>query len=171
MQAVDDAWALGVLARPDSPAFSAVARWWRKRPAARQALEAAMTSTARNGASAADAAIALLGGDPPMAPRDKRLQAVLAGATPAKRAELVQAMCIHGASLSVLAPQLEQLMPSADPQVTQSLLGIAGWLKSPKAHAFLRALLPRIVDEELRTEIEEELGTSPAPFWVDWAEG
>jgi hypothetical protein len=171
MEALDDAWALGVLSRPDSPVFSAVARWCRKRPAARPALEAALASSARKGASAVDAAIALLGADPPITPRDKRLAAVLAGAAPAKRAELVQAMCVHGASLTVLTPHLEQLMPSSDPMVTQALLGVPSWLKGPKAHALLRALLPRVVDEELKSEIEQELGAQPAPFWVDWAEG
>jgi hypothetical protein len=171
MQALDDAWALAILARPEAPAFTAAARSWRKSSAARPALEAALSSPARGGASAVDAAIALLGADPPLAPRDKRLASVLGAATPVKRAELVQAMCVHGASLSVLAPHLEELLVSSDASVTQSLLGVPAWLKSSRAHTLLRAVLPRVIDEELRGEIEEELGAQPAPYWVDFAEG
>jgi hypothetical protein len=171
MQALDDSWALSVLARPEAPAFTVAARSWRKSLAARPALEAALSSSARGGASAVDAAVALLGADPPLAPRDKRLAAVLSSAAPVKRAELVLAMCIHGASLSLLAPHLEELMTSTDPAVTQSLLGVPAWLKSPRAHALLRSVLPRVVDEELRSEIEQELGAQPAPYWVDFVEG
>jgi hypothetical protein len=171
MQALDDSWALSVLARPEAPAFTVAARSWRKSLAARPALEAALSSSARGGASAVDAAVALLGADPPLAPRDKRLAAVLSAAAPAKRAELVLAMCVHGASLTLLAPHLEELMPSTDPAVTQSLLGVPAWLKSPRAHALLRCVLPRVVDEDLRAEIEQELGAQPAPYWVDFVEG
>jgi hypothetical protein len=96
---------------------------------------------------------------------------VLSSAAPVKRAELVLAMCIHGASLSLLAPHLEELMTSTDPAVTQSLLGVPAWLKSPRAHALLRSVLPHVVDEELRSEIEQELGAQPAPYWVDFVEG
>jgi hypothetical protein len=171
MKGLDEAWALSVLGRPEAPAFTAVARCLRKSELARPALEAALSSRARDGASAVDAAIALLGGEPPLSPRDKRLSAVLASANPAKRAELVQAMCVHGAPLSVLAPHLEELLVSNDPAVTQTLLGVPVWLKSSRAHALLRAVLPRVLDAELRAEIEQELGAQPEPYWVDFAEG
>jgi hypothetical protein len=164
---LDDAWALGALARPESPIFTVAARAWRKSGAIRGALEAALGSPARGGVTQAEAAIALLWADPPLRPRDRRLAAVLAAAPLAKRAELVHAMCIHGAPLAQLAPHIEELLTSADAGVTQALIGIAHWLQSPKGHALLRTALPRVVDAELRADIEEELGACEAPYWVE----
>jgi hypothetical protein len=67
----------------------------------------------------------------------------------------------------VVAPHLESLLTSSDAHVTSALVGVALWLKSPKAHALLRAVLPRVVDAELRADIEEELGEPVAPFWAE----
>jgi hypothetical protein len=164
---LDDRWALGALARPESPVFAVAARAWRGEAAIRAALDAALTSTARGGASAAQAAIGLLHGDPPLSPRDRRLLAVLDGAGAAERAELVHALCMHGAPLSVVGGHLDELLASTDPGVTGALIGVALWLKSPKGRALLRAALPRVVDFELRADIEEVLGTAAAPYWAD----
>jgi hypothetical protein len=156
---LDEAWVLGALARPASPIFAVAARAWRRDPGVRASLESAMASTARGGASAVQAAISLLHGEPGLSPRDRRLGAVLASAAPPQRAELVHAMCMHGAPLAVVASHLEELLVSSDPNVSGALLGIAVWLKSSKARALLRSLLPRIVDLELRTDIEDALAT------------
>jgi len=165
--ALTDAWALAALAHPESPLFSVAARAWHRSPEVRPALEAALASAAREGISAAEAAVALLHGDPPMSPRDRRLTAVLAGALAPWRAELVHAMAMRGAPLPALAPHLEKLLTSPEPEVTQPLQGIAIWLKSPRARTLLRSVLPRVVDGELRAEIEEELGAAPEPYWVE----
>jgi|SRR5579884_1090653 len=165
--ALDDRWALAALARTDSPIFAVAARTWRHDGAVRAALEAALSSTARGGASAVQAAVALLHGEPRLSPRDRRLAAVLQSAAPADRAELLYAMCMRGAPLSVTAPHLEELLVSADPGVTGALVGVALWLKSPRARALLRRLLPRVADVELRADIEEALGTSPASYWAE----
>jgi hypothetical protein len=164
---LEDAWALAALARPESALFAVVARAWRKSSVIRGALEEALASPARGGASAAEAAVALLDGEPPLAPRDRRLPAVLAGAPPPQRAALVFAMCVRGAPFSLVAPHLEGLLTSSDACVTSALVGVALWLKTPKAHALLRAVLPRVVDAELRADIEEELGEAVAPFWAE----
>jgi hypothetical protein len=156
---LDEAWVLGALARPSSPIFAVAARAWRRDPGVRASLESAMTSKARGGASAVQAAISLLHGDPGLSPRDRRLGAVLASAGAPERAELVHAMCMHGAPLSVVGPHLEELLVSSDPNVSGPLVGIGVWLKSPKARALLRSLLPRVVDLELRTDIEDALAT------------
>ncbi|HEX4446664.1 MAG TPA: hypothetical protein VH044_08010, partial [Polyangiaceae bacterium] len=158
-QMLDDGWALAALARPESPIFAVAARAWRRDASARPALEGALTSTARGGASAVQAAIALLHGDPALSPRDRRLAAVLGWAGPAHRAELVHAMCMHGAPLPQVGPHLEELLASADPNVSGALIGVAVWLRSSKAKALLRAVLPRVVDLELRADIEEGLAT------------
>ena len=164
---LEDSWALSELARPQSALFAVVARAWRKSNAVRAALEAALASGARAGSSAAEAAVALLDGEPALSPRDKRLPAVLVGAPPPQRASLVFALCVRGAPFALVAPHLEHLLTSSDARVTSALVGVALWLKSAKAHALLRTVLPRVVDAELRADIEEELGEPVTPFWAE----
>jgi hypothetical protein len=164
---IDDSWAFGALAKPESPIFAVVARVWRAEGSVRTALDRALGSPARQGASAAQAAIALLHGEPGLSPRDRRLPPILAAAAPVERAELVYAMCVHGAPLAIAAQHLHELMVSPDPEVTRALVGIAAWLKSPKGRALLRDVLPQVVDFELRADIEEALGTGPAPYWAE----
>jgi hypothetical protein len=166
---IDDGWALAAVEKTDSPIFAVAARVWRAEGPGpvRAALERALASPARAGASAAQAAIALLHGEPGLSPRDRRLPGVLAAAAPVDRAELIYAMCVHGAPLAVAAHHLQELMISPDPEVTRALVGIAVWLKSPKARALLRDVLPRVVDFELRADVEEALGTGPAPYWAE----
>jgi hypothetical protein len=165
--ALDDAWARAALGRPGSPLFVAVARTWRGSPSVRAQLEAALASPARNGASAAEAAIALLASEPPWSPRDRRLPSVLASAPPPERAELLSVMCVRGASFAAVAPHLEPLLTSSDPCVTERMQGLVAWLKSPKLESLLRQALPRVVDVELRAEIAERLGEGPASYWAD----
>ncbi len=165
--ALDDAWAEAVLSRPEKPIFAVAARAWRGASAIRPALEAAMGSRARGGASAVDAAIALLESDPGLSPRDRRLAAILESAMPAHRAELVYAMCARGAPFSSLARHLEELLVSPDPLVAGALLGVSAWLTSPKARALLRAVAPRIVDFDLRADVEETVGAVASPYWAE----
>jgi hypothetical protein len=164
---LDDGWARGALARPESSIFAVAARAWRGEAVIRSSLDAALTSRARAGASAAQAAIGLLHGEPRLSPRDRRLSAILESAAGPERAELVHALCMHGAPLSLVGPHLDELLASADPSVTSALIGVAVWVKSPKGRALLRAALPRVVDFELRADIEDVLGTAPAPFWAE----
>lgn len=164
---VGDEWALAAVADPESSSFAVAARAWPSVPAIRAALEAALRSPARKGASAVVAALVLLGADPPLSPRDKRLPAVLAGATEPDRAELVHALCVRGASFGLVGPHLEALLTSPDRNVTEPLIGIAVWLRTPKGRALLRAALPRIVDPDLRSDIEETLGGAQARYWAE----
>ncbi len=156
---LDEAWVLAALARPASPIFAVAARAWRRDPGVRASLESAMASNARGGASAVQAAISLLHGEPGLSPRDRRLGAVLASAAAPQRAELVHAMCMHGAPLALVGPQLEELLVSSDPNVSGALIGIAVWLKSSRARALLRSVLPRVVDLDLRADVEDALAT------------
>jgi hypothetical protein len=161
-----DAWALDALGRPESPLFSIAARAWWRSPVVRGRLEAALGSTARCSLSAVDAAVALLQGDPPLSPRDRRLPDLLARATPPARAELLFAMCVQGAPLGVVGPYLEAMLVSSDPTVTTPLTGVASCLRSPRARALLRRVLPKVVDSELAADIEEALGASES-YWVE----
>jgi hypothetical protein len=164
--ALDEAWARQALARPESPLFLVAARAWRGSLAVRPALEAALVSSARGGASAAEAAVALLAYDPPLSPRDRRLAGVVAAAPLPERAELVAMMVVRGASFAHVAAHLEALLTSGDEEVTRPMQGVLSWLKSPKLEPLLRQLLPRVVDSDLRAEIEEQLGEEPASYWA-----
>jgi hypothetical protein len=165
--ALDTAWAVSFVERPESPLFTVATRVWRDAPAVREKLDAALSSGARRGCSAAEAAIALVNAEPRLSPRDRRLRAVLTAAPPPERAELLVAMCVHGAPFAALAEHLESLLTSSDCRVTSQLVGITAWLKTSKAHAMLRQLLPRIVDPELRADVEEQLGEVPEPYWAE----
>ncbi len=165
--ALSDAWATGALSRPESPLFAVAARAWMRSPAIRASLEAALGSTARGGASAVEAAVALLHGEPPLSARDRRLSVLLERSQPAARAELLYAMCVHGAPFGLVWPYLEALMVSADRRVTGALTGVAPSLRSPRARACLRGLLPRVVDADLAADIEEALGAESASYWAE----
>ena len=154
---LDRAWVLSALARPESPIFVVAARAWRRDPIVRAPLEAALSSPARGGVSAAQAAISLLHGEPGLSPRDRRLSAVLEAVAASPRAELVHAMCMHGAPLALVGPHLAELLASTDPAVTGPLLGVAVWLASPRARALLAEILPRVIDADLRGDIEDAL--------------
>jgi hypothetical protein len=117
--------------------------------------------------SRGEAAIALLWGDPPLSPRDRRLSGALSACPAETRAQLVHTMCIHGAPLTHVAPYLPELLASTDPAVSQALVGIAQWLRTAKGQALLRAALPRIVDADLRADLQEELGATDTPYWVE----
>jgi hypothetical protein len=160
-----DSWALAALACPESTLFTVAARAWRKSSTARVALEAALCSSARAGSSAVEAALALLNAEPPLGPGDHRLRTILASVSPPHRAELIAAMCWRGAPLSLVAHHLESLFTSSDRRVTDALLGIAGCLKSSTGRSLLRRVLPRVVDSDLRADIEDELGVPVASFW------
>jgi hypothetical protein len=160
-----DSWAIDAISRPESPLFAVAARAWRRSPAVREGLEAALTSPVRGNSSAVEAAVALLHSEPPLNPRDRRVVSLLERAGAPQRAELLLAMSMRGAPFALLSPYLETLLVSPDPAVTGALAGIAVWLKSPRARAFLRSVLPRIVDVELSADIEDALGTPAPRFW------
>jgi hypothetical protein len=64
---------------------------------------------------------------------------------------------MHGAPFVVVGPHLEELLLSADPDVTGRLVGVATWLRSPRARALLGRIAPDVVDGELRADIEVAL--------------
>ena len=47
------------------------------------------------------------------------------------------------------------------------VIGLTGWLRSPKAHELFRQVLPRVVDAELRADLEESVGHVPEPYWAE----
>jgi hypothetical protein len=165
--AIDETWARAALGRPASPLFTVATRVWRGNVLLRPELEAALGSSAREGAAAAEAAVALLASDPPWNPRDRRLPAVVTAAPLVERSELVMLMCVRGSPFGMIAPHLEPLLTSSDPQATSMMQGVISWLRSPKLDPLLRQALPRIVDGELRAEIEQHLGEQPPSYWAE----
>ena len=164
---LDDGWAIAALRKPESPVCIVAARVWRGSSGIRASLEGLLTSGARAGATAAEAAMSLVNAEPRMSPRDRRLQPVLAAAPPVERTDLIVGMCLHGAPFAAVAPYLEALLTSSDERVTARLVGVPSWLKTPKAQALFRQVLPRVVDAELRADIEEQLGHVPDPYWAE----
>ena len=81
----------------------------------------------RGNASAVDAAVALLQGNPPLSPRDRRVLSLIERSSAPQRAEVLYAMSVRGAPITLLAPYLEELLVSPDPTVTGALAGIAAW--------------------------------------------
>jgi hypothetical protein len=162
-----DAWALAALAQPDSPRFTIAVHAWHRVEAVRGALEAALSSTARGGAAAAEAAAALLCFDPPLSVRDRRLPRLLAAAPPVARADVIRAMSLQGLPLALVAPHIEELFAMDDPAVAAALQGVPSGLSSPRGRALLRSLLARVVDPDLRTEVEEALDASRPAYWAE----
>jgi hypothetical protein len=162
-----DEWALRAIAHPESPTFVVTVRAWWRSPLVRPGLERALGSTARGGASAVEAAVALLHGEPGMSPRDRRLSKLLERSTAEGRARLVAALCMHDVPIAMVRPYLEALFVSSDPRVTVEMTGVASTLKSARTQAWLRALLPRVVDPELAADIEESLGGVVTSFWQE----
>ncbi len=97
---LDEAWVLGALARPASPIFAVAARAWRRDPGVRASLESAMASKrARRGLCGA-------GGDSRCCTGSQGSARAIAASgrcspwrARRERAELVHAMCMHGAPL------------------------------------------------------------------------
>jgi hypothetical protein len=164
---LDDAWALAALAQPESPRFTIAVHAWHRVEAVRGALDAALSSTARGGAAAAEAAAALLCFDPPLSVRDRRLPRLLAAAPPVARADVIRNMSLQGLPLALVAPHIEELFAMDDPAVAAALQGVPSGLSSPRGRALLRSLLARVVDPDLRTEVEEALDASRPAYWAE----
>jgi hypothetical protein len=115
---------------------------------------------------AAEAACALLSHGT-VTPEQPELLAVAERAPAALRSELLFRMRIRGASLDILWPMFEPLMLSADPDVTSPLHHMAYDFNKEGKGEQLRALLPRVVDPELRMDIEELLERDGDDYWED----
>ncbi|MGH7437263.1 MAG: hypothetical protein ACRENE_16425, partial [Polyangiaceae bacterium] len=120
----------------------------------------------RGGATAVEAAVALLHGDPALNPRDRRIPRLLERSTLEGKAKLVGALALHGPLPALVKPYLEGLFLSSDPRVTAEMSGVAASIKSPPTQVWLRNILPRVVDPELAADIEESLGGP----WLYWQE-
>jgi hypothetical protein len=115
---------------------------------------------------AAEAACALLGhGTIP--PEHAELLGVAERAPLALRSDLLFRMRIRGAPLDGLWPMIEPLLLSADPDVTSPFHHMAYDFNKEGMAEQLRALLPRVVDPELRMDIEELFEREGDDYWED----
>jgi hypothetical protein len=120
-------------------------------------------------ACAAEAACALLGHGT-ISPERAELLAIAARAPQVLRSELLFRMRVRGAALLDLWPLIEPLLVSADPEVTDPLHHLSHDLGKEGLAENLRALLPRVVDPELRMDIEELFAREGESYWEDAAE-
>jgi HEAT repeat protein len=115
---------------------------------------------------AAEAACALLGHGT-VTPEHPELLGIAARAPLAQRSELLFRMRIRGAPLRDLWPQIEPLLLSADPDVTSPFHHFAYDFGKEGMAEELRVLLPRVVDPELRMDIEELFAREGDGYWED----
>ncbi|MDI1434099.1 hypothetical protein [Polyangium sorediatum] len=167
---LDDAWILSALAEPEGPLFAVAASLVRKSSPAPvfEALTRALGSTARGGASAAEAAHVLvlqeiLAGD------DARLSGILDRAPARARAALCGALLDNEVPLASYREHVAACLISPDPQVAQELHDPL-WLRKPDGmEELFEEVLPRVQVEDTRDFLFYLLGApnEAAKFWVD----
>jgi hypothetical protein len=133
----------------------------------------------------ADALAALLAGDDPICAAEAactllahglidstypRLFAIAARVPAVLRAELLSLLRFRGASWSSLWPLLEPLLVSGDPEVTAPLVHLAHEFDRDGLPEKLLALLPRVLDRELRTAIVDIFACEGRWYWKDHAD-
>ncbi len=163
-------WIEEGLGRPETQRFSVAARLVSRTmpPEHRAVLEAALSSRARGGATAVDAAERLLWGtETPIRPTDRRLVAILAWASPKPCARLITTLIAARGRAKSLEPHIIRVLDSADPEAID-VLRDGLWGEFPD-EALLRRLAPRITDADVRAEVEEIIAPPAEPFWQDGA--
>jgi hypothetical protein len=119
---------------------------------------------------AAEAACVLLG-QGIIGPEHAELPAIAGRAPLELRAELIFKMQYRGASLRDLWPLVEPCLVSPDPEVTEPLRYLSHHFDKSGLQENLRALLPRVVDPELRLDIEDIFAREGESYWQDEDEG
>lgn len=156
------------LARPGTYLCAVAARMAQRRKIEEADLEAlAVVYAGADPACAAEAGCALLGHGK-IAHDHPELLGVAARAPEVLRADLLFRMRVRGASLHDLWPLMEPLMVSADPEVTDPLHHLSHEFEKEGLGDQVRALLPRVIDPELRMDIEELMERQAETFWLDY---
>lgn len=136
-----------------------------------RALRAALASPARAGASAAEAAWALVRFGL-LSPRSRALPPIVLAAPPRARAAVLDYMLLHGAPISdALWAAIEELLTSTDATVLEEVRGFASELPWKRRRKELSALLPRIVDPEIVETLRDELDVPKPSFWRTITDG
>jgi hypothetical protein len=166
-----DTFVSEALGRPGTYLFAVAARFMLRRKLEEPQAEALRAALAGDDpACAAEAACTLLG-QGIIAPELPELPGVAARAPLMLRAELIYKMWGRGASLRDLWHLLAPLLVSADRDVTEPLRHLSYHLEKSGLQDELRALLPRVVDPELRLDIEDVFARAPDDYWQDETEG
>jgi hypothetical protein len=164
---VPDALLLDALARPGTYLCAAAARYARmskRRPVVAASLEPVLASG--DPACAAEAACTMLSHETIPVGRPE-LPAIAARAPLALRSELVFMMRMRGAALTDLWPLLEPILVSPDPAVTEPVMHITHEFSEEGLDDKLRALLPRVVDPDLRMDIMDLVLRDEDTYWED----
>ena len=115
---------------------------------------------------ATEAACALLGHGT-IGPDHADLLTIAARAPLALRSELLVRMRFRGAPVRDLWPLIEPLLLSADRDVTEPFHNLSYDFNKEGMGETLRALVPRVVDPELRMDIEELFAREIDSYWED----
>ncbi len=161
---LDDAWFDAALDAPETLRYRVAVQLPRVRTKRwRPRLERLMSSTARDGAAAVEAARTLLFARPPIARTDPRLLEVADRAHPAARATLLHDLWIRGCPTRRIAPHVARLVATATEAEIEPLYDMLDRL-SPRV---LRRLVPAIKDQEVRAFVASLVGPSDeATEWV-----
>jgi hypothetical protein len=155
------------LGRPGTYLCAVAARFAMRRKLPEPAMEALRAAFAGDDpACAAEAACTLLR-QGAIGPEQAELPAIAARAPELLRAEVVYHLWGRGAPLRDHWSLLEPLLVSADPDVAERLRHLSYELEKSGLREQLRAVLPRVVDPELRLDIEDVFARAPDPYWED----
>lgn len=147
---------------PEKLAFTIAARLLSGTPPkeTREKLLAALSSQAREGAAAVEAADALLFLRPALRTSDPRLLELLGRASVGARARLLYAMLLRKAPFEPLRSHVVDVLTHATEQQAEDLVE---HLVLTRARAgFLREILPRMKDEGLRAQVRSWIGDTRA---------
>jgi len=169
-----EGWLLRALAEPERLRYTVAARLAEHQASARlrRRLEEHLASTARDGAAAAEAAVALVRVRPAaMAADDPRLRRILARAPLLARARLVDALVIGGAPLKLLRPHLDELLGSVEPAVAMVMEGAISKIWRMRHGDYLRRAQPRVAHPLVRAVVAEYVRPArrPSRYWQDAA--
>ncbi len=170
MDRVSDERLLEALARPGTNLCASAARYSRqnkRRPAVVEALGAVLTCD--DPVCAAEAACSMLSHETIPADRPG-LFAIATSAPLVLRAELVFMMRMRGAELSGLWPLMGPILVSPDPEVTEPIIHIIHEFSKAGLDDQLRAVLPGVVDQELRADILDLVLRDEDTYWEDIVE-
>jgi hypothetical protein len=167
---LSDTFLLEALGRPGTYRCAVAARLAQRRKLKDSELEAlGVVFRGPDPACAAEAACALLGHST-IGPESPELLPVAARAPEPLRAELLFRMRIRGAPLRELWPMIEPLLVSPNPEVTEPFQNLSYDFEKEGMGQEMRALLPRVVDEDLRMEIEDLVSRDGDTYWQDQAD-
>lgn len=165
-----EGWLLDLVSRPESGRFAIGAQLARKTspPSVHAALSSALDSTARGGATAADAASSLIWLDM-LGLDDARLDGILERAPERERVALIGAMLRVDAPLARVGRLAADLLVSADEEIAPEMLEELLMKDPDGTPELLEAVLPRVTLRGVKESIQDHLNLPSEAdlYWCD----